>query len=253
MRSLGSEYLSARQNAPHDVRAPTPGDGRTAHERAYAESIGVYAVASATWGAVMIKRRGDRLAGFVAIAALALVVAMLAGCAKSSSTTSTKSGTTALDNLSVAESSLSTTAPDAKLLVVQTSQATTPTVTPIWAYLFGSPSTDKTYLVYATAGKSMGANAYGTAGLTKAQWKQVPGVSDWKIDSDVAYSKALAVSGAKGAPTQYFMYFLTYKPKTDTSTVDAYMWNVQFNPGTSGATTSTIGVDLKSGTTKIYK
>lgn len=203
----------------------------------------------------MVSRRNDRITGFIVLAALMLVAAMLVGCAKSSSsTTSTaKAGTTALDNYKVAQASVVATASDAKLLVAQTAQATTPTVTPIWAFLFGSPSTDKTYLVYTTAGKAMGTQAYGTAGLSKAEWAKVPGTGDWKIDSDVAYSKALAAAGGKGDPTQYFMYFLTYKPKTDTSTVEAYVWNVQFDPGTSGATTSTIAVDLKDGTTKVYK
>ena len=48
----------------------------------------------------------------------------------------------------------------------QTAQAVTPTATPVWGYLFGSPSTDKTFFVYVTAGRSMGAKQYGQAGLS---------------------------------------------------------------------------------------
>jgi hypothetical protein len=198
----------------------------------------------------MIERK-TRLAWIVLVAALVLTGALLAGCGQT--TTTTKSGPTALGSLSAARSALSTSAPDAKLLVVETAQAVEPTGTPVWAYVFGSPSTDKIFVVYLANGKSMGSQENGTAGLSAAEWATVPGTDAWKIDSDAAYSKALAFSGAKGTPAAYMMGFITYKAKTDTSTIQPFVWNVQFDPGTSGATTGTIDVDAKTGATSLAK
>ncbi len=124
----------------------------------------------------------------------------------------------------------------------------------MWAFLFGSPSSDKTYVVYIAGGTTMsGAQEYGTAGLSAAEWAKVPGTEAWKIDSDAAYKKALEVSGAKGTPTGYMMGLLTYKPEADTSTVEAFVWNVQFDPGDSGATTSSIKVDARTGAAAVAK
>jgi len=206
----------------------------------------------------MVKRQQARFVKIILTAAFAVTVLALAGCGSSSTASKTSSttpanGSTAMANLTVAESSLSTMAPDAKLLVVQTAEGVAPTATPVWAYLFGSPSTDKTYVVYAGAGKSMGAQEYGTAGLSKDDWSKVPTSDGWKIDSDSAYTKAFAVSSAKSDPSQYYMYFLTYKPSTDTSTVEPFVWNIQFDPGESGATTNTITVDAKTGETAVSK
>lgn len=193
-----------------------------------------------------------RTAVIAVAVSLVVMAATVAACAPKTATT-TKSGPTALDNLPAARSSLSTLAPDAKLLLVQTAQAVTPTATPIWAFLFGSPSNDKTYLVYATQGRAMGAQAFGTAGLSKDEWSKVPGTDSWKVDSDQAYSKALAVSGAKGPPKAYGMGLITYKPKASTSTIEPFVWSVQFDPGTSGATTSPITVNANTGSAAIKK
>jgi hypothetical protein len=144
-------------------------------------------------------------------------------------------------------------APDAKLLVVQTAQAVTPTATPVWGYLFGSPKTDLTYVVYLSNGQSMGAKEYGKAGLNAAEWAKVPGTDAWKVDSDVALSKALAISGANGNPAAYIMGFVTYKPATDTSTVQPFVWSVQFDPGASGATTKAIDVNATTGVAAVTK
>ena len=80
-------------------------------------------------------------------------------------------------------------------------------------------------------------------------------MGEWKIDSDAALKKALEVSGAKGDPAAYYMGFETYVPEAvaASSTVSAFTWYVNFDPGTSGATTSTIGVSATTGDAKIEK
>jgi hypothetical protein len=203
----------------------------------------------------MATQRQARFATIAFVAVLALAVTLLAGCGKTAATTSTpvpKAGT-ALGSLAIAKSSMTTTAPDAKLLVVQTAEAATPTSTPVWGYLFGSPANDKIWVVYVANGVSMGAQEYGTAGLSKTEWAAVPGTDGWTVDSDTAYTKALAASGAKGAPAAYMMGLLTFKPTSDTSTVQPFVWSVQFDPGASGATTSSINVDAKTGVATLAK
>ncbi len=201
----------------------------------------------------MTSARKTRFA-FVAVAVIAIALILsTAGCGNKSSGTKIASGPTALGGLAAAESALSTTAPDAKLLVVQTAQGVTPTGTPVWGYLFGSPSSDKTYVVYVTNGESMGSQEYGQAGLSADDWKKVPTTESWKVDSDEAYTKALAVSGAKGDPAAYMMGIMTFKSAEDTSAVKPLVWQVGFDPGTSGATTSTIEVDANSGKATVLK
>jgi hypothetical protein len=196
----------------------------------------------------MIRQRRAGRARIALLVALVLGMAAVAGCTAKTADTAVKSGATALGSLPAARSALATAAPDAKLLVVQTAEAVESTATPVWAYLFGSPSTDKTYLVYVANGVSMGgAQEYGEAGLQASEWAQVPGTDAWKIDSDAAYAKALAISGAKGVPNAYMMGMLTYKSATDTSTVQPFVWNVLFDPGESGATSSTINVNAGTG------
>lgn len=185
---------------------------------------------------------------------LLLSLALLAGCgSKDEAEAPAPSGPTAKGNLAIAESALETMAPDAKLLLVQTAQAASATGTPVWAYLFGSPSDGNTYVVYVTNGSSMGAQSYGTAGLSPQDWKAIPGLDKWKIDSDEAYEKALAASGAKGDPDQYTMGFITYKPATDTSTIEPFVWRVQFAPGKSGASGDPINVNATTGEAKVGK
>lgn len=175
----------------------------------------------------------------------------VSGCGSKEATPKTSGS--AKGAITIARSALSTMAPDAKLLLVQTATATKPSAAPVWAYLFGSPETDKTYVVYVENGKAMPASEYGTAGLEASEWSSVPGIDAWKIDSDEAYTKALAASGAKGDPEAYDMGLLTYvPPSANTSTTsEAFMWYVQFVPGTSGATDGTVQVNAKTGETKV--
>ncbi len=200
----------------------------------------------------MISRQRTRLIGVVSVTALVLATALLSGCGQKAAPV-VEAGPTALGSLTAARSALSTSAPDAKLLLVQTVQAVESTATPVWAFLFGSPSSDKTFVVYMSGGKSMGAQEYGTADLTVEQWAKVPGVDKWKIDSDTAFENALAAGGGIGDPAAYVMGFTTFKPEEDTSTVKPFVWTVQFDPGTSKVTTSPIDVDATTGEATVLK
>ena len=193
----------------------------------------------------MTDDRRFRLKVVALIVALALA-AMLAGCGSKDEPEEAE-GPTALGGLSFARSALSTAAPDAKLLVLQTAQAVEPTGTPVWAYLFGSPESDKTFVVYVSEGKLMGMQEYGTAGLNEDQWSEVQDTDAVKVDSDEAYDKALEASGATGDPRGYMMGFVTFTPPGDTTGLKPLVWSIQFDPGESGATTSTISVDAKTG------
>jgi hypothetical protein len=190
------------------------------------------------------------------VVALALTLTTAAGCGKKTTggtTTPKPQGQTAKQALPAAESALSTTAPDAKLLLVQVAQAVTPTSTPVWAYLFGSPKTDKLYVVRVADGQAMPPTDYGSAKqLGSFDWTKVPNLDQWKIDSNEAYDRAYKASGAKSAPPQYVMGFLTYVPKTEaTSTATPFVWAVQFDPGSSGATPNVIDVNATTGETKV--
>lgn len=200
----------------------------------------------------MMDVRKTRFTTIVLAMLLALaLVTVITGCGKKDDTTTTATGTSAKGQLSVAESALSTMAPDAKLLIVQTASGTPTTATPVWAYLFGSPTSNKTYVVYASDGQVMGASEYGVLEMAEDEWASVPGADEMKIDSDEAYTKALAASGAKGDPNAYMMGIMMFKPKEDTSTIEPLTWQVQFDPGDSGATTSTVEVDAKTGAASI--
>ncbi|MHB9004728.1 MAG: hypothetical protein ACYC6C_11815 [Coriobacteriia bacterium] len=195
--------------------------------------------------------RTTRTALIVLAAGLALSALLItAGCGDSEKDAEITQGAKA--GLAVAQSALETMAPDAKLLVVETAEGVTPTSTPVWAYLFGSPESDKTFVVYVSDGKAMNASEYGTAGLSEAEWSEVPGTDDWKIDNVEAYDKALELSGADGAPAAYYMGFQTYVPEAfaASSTVSAFTWYVSFDPGESGASTATVAVDAKTGEAK---
>jgi hypothetical protein len=183
-----------------------------------------------------------RLAPLALGAALALVLFAIVGCgAKSQETanpaptaTAPVTGMTALDALPLAQSALSTTAPDAKLLVLQPAQAVTPTATPVWAYLFGDEKRDKTFLVVVADGEVVKATEYGTVGLSKTQWAEVPDVSEWKVDSDAAYATALSSSGQDGT-SPYQIGLQTYVPKSEEQTQAAkpMMWYVYIGEETS--------------------
>jgi hypothetical protein len=200
-----------------------------------------------------------RSASFLSLAlvvALALTVLTATGCgnkAGSSTTPPKPQGQTAKQALPVAESAISTTAPDAKLLLVQTAQAVTPTSTPVWSYLFGSPKSGMLYVVRVADGTAMPPSEYGKATeVGTFEWDKIPNLDQWKVDSDGAYEDAYAVSGAKSVPAQYVMGMLTYVPKTEeTSTAQPFVWAVQFDPGTSGAVPNIINVNATTGAAEV--
>ena len=184
------------------------------------------------------------------VLAVALVVsfsAVLVGCGSPASKTA-PSSTTAKGALIVAQSTLATTAPDSKLLVVQTGSVVTSAAAPVWQYLFGSPKTNTVYAVTVQSGAAT-TTPYGSAGLTAADWKAVPGIDKWKIDSNEALQKALAAYPNATAATAYLMGFVTYTPpKATKSTTKAMVWDVTFDPATLGKeTTSTVHVNATTG------
>lgn len=184
--------------------------------------------------------------------ALVLVVGVLAGCGSSStadksSTTRPTSTTSAKSALKIAFSAVTTAAPDGKLLVAQTAGPVTTSSTPVWEFLIGSPKTDVIYAVVVQQGKGQ-FEEYGKANLTAAQWGQVPAIDAWKIDSDVAHEKAVAVY-ANGKNAAYVAGFVTYIPKgAESKDAKAMTWTFNFDPATKGkATTSTVEVSMTSG------
>ena len=186
----------------------------------------------------------------------ALAMGALAGCSSSSTTTATTpvpAASSAMSAAKVAVSTLSTTAPDGRILVAQSASAITATSTPSWQFLIGSPKSDKLYAVMVANGKGQW-QEYGTAGLTAAEWKLVPAFTDWKIDSTEAHAKAVAVhASAKTAP--YVLGFVTYIPKTAGKTnTQPMVWYVSFDPAAQGkAPTSTVDVNMVTGAAAFAK
>ena len=182
---------------------------------------------------------------------LVLTIGALAGCGSSSQTTPTGPSpadtATAKKAFAIAVSTLSTTAPDGKLLVAQASGPITATSTPSWEFLIGSPKTDVIYAVLVTGSKGQ-FQQYGKAGLSAAEWAAVPAPSAWKIDSNTAHEKAVAVH-SPGKSAAYILGFVTYVPKSaKNSTAKPMVWNIQFDPTTQGsAPTSTVDVDMSTG------
>ncbi|NTW29380.1 MAG: hypothetical protein HGA39_08480 [Coriobacteriia bacterium] len=184
----------------------------------------------------------------VVVFVLALAAAIV-GCSKKA----TVDTSTALGSLSIAQSTLSTMAPDAKLLVVQTADVVTTTSTPVWAYVFGSPSSGMTYLVFVENGQPY-SYEYGEASLTATEWAAIPSTSEWKINSDTAYKNALAQFKSGNANTPYVMGFVSYLSADDTSTISPMVWKVIFNPDSIDE--STVGeydVDARTGAVSVSK
>lgn len=151
-------------------------------------------------------------------------------------------------NLAIAESALTTMAPDAQLLVVQADAAAEAGTTAVWTYLFGSPDSGKLYSVSIINGTSMGATEIGASPLTEGEWDAVPENGSWKIDSDEALEKALEVAGLETAPGNYSMLLNTYVPETPTAErpAKAMVWYVSLGADDSGSA-KVITVDAKTG------
>lgn len=203
--------------------------------------------------AIMIHARTDRMSKIVVLLVFAVMMAMLiVGCGKKAETPQA-AGDTAGGGIATAQSALSTLAPDAKLLLVQTAMSTPATGTPVWAYLFGSPKDDKTYVVYVSEGAVMSAGEYGAAGLPAEEWAKVPTTTSFKVDSDAALTKAMEAAGIKEKPG-FSMGMTTYIPSAEaTAAGTAFTWYVSLEPGASGGTTATVQVDVNTGKAKVDK
>jgi hypothetical protein len=191
--------------------------------------------------------------------ALVLAIGAIAGCTSSTKTGSSAGEASATAGsakaaYAVAISSLSTKAPDGKLLVCQAADTITPTSTPIWEFLIGSPKTNAVWAVLVKDGKAE-ASEYGSADLDAAEWSAVPAASAWKVNSPEAYDSALKVY-PNGKTADYFMGFVTYIPKSaqKDNTTKAMTWIVSFDPSSKGtAATSTVSVDMSTGTATLAK
>lgn len=184
------------------------------------------------------------------VLALALALSMaLVGCNKTAEKPAAASNT-AMGSVEVAKSSLSTSAPDAKLLLVQTANVINATSTPVWQYLFGSPKDGTIVAVTVEKGKVTATQPYGSAGMDAAEWKLVPDTADWKIDSDEALAAALKVDTNASATTPWAMGFVTYIPKSAASstTIDPFMWSVALDP--QGTAPTTVDVNATTGEAK---
>ena len=198
------------------------------------------------------------------VAALALGLTIgLAGCGgtktSSTPTATTKNATatvtmTAKQAFPLAHATLTTTAPDAKLLLVAAGGAITPTVPPVWQYLFGDPKTGTTYVAIVRAGKASSLK-YGTTQLSDKEWAAVPATDAWKIDSDAAVAKARTVYPEATDSTAYILGFVSYIPKAEKSVQTPPMvWSVSFDPSSrTTSSTSTVNVDAVTGAASLAK
>lgn len=190
--------------------------------------------------------------------AIMLTIGAAAGCnskSGASSTTKTKPADTTkvTGAASVALSSVTTAAPDGKILLGQIVSPIATTATPMWEFLVGSPKTGQVYAVLVNNGVGQSKD-YGKVVLKAAEWKKVPDVSAWKIDSDVALADALKIY-PQGKTSAYSAGFVTFVPSSAPKTaVKAMTWNINFDPASKGkAPTSTVLVDMVTGATSFAK
>lgn len=187
--------------------------------------------------------------------AILLTIGVLAGCnsnSKSPDDQAAKTDTSkAKAAASLALSALTTAAPDGKVIVGQLVAPIAATATPMWEFLVGSPKNSKVYAVLVTGGKAQ-FKEYGKVSLEATQWAEIPNVKAWKIDSDVARDKALAVY-PQGKDDRYNQGFITYVADPDREGAPKAMtWNITFistskNKGKSEVSSNTVLVDMVSG------
>lgn len=183
-----------------------------------------------------------QIAGTFVAAAFVYSALLVAGC-KSPAPVSPD---TALGSASVAKSVLSTVAPDARLLVMQTARTVEPSGTPEWSFLFGSPAADSIYLVRVKGGQSLGYVNYGPGGIKLSEYANVPDVAECKVDSDEAYQAALEASNAEATPHPYMMAIQFYVPSSqpNSDTVKPMVWYVDLDTPSGPVQ---IHVDAKTG------
>ena len=202
----------------------------------------------------MNTRRFEQCLRLVLALAVPVVICALVGCGRTpkSADTTAKLATaaatvTAKRAYAIAQSALSTVAPDGKLLLGQSTPPIIPTPTRDWEFLIGSPKNDELYAVNVKDGSAQ-FEEYGAARFSASQWAAVPSLDDWKVDSDAALAKALTVH-KEGKAAEYFMGFVTYEPtSTPTSQSRFLKWVITFDSRLQGtAPTSTVIVDMATG------
>jgi hypothetical protein len=188
----------------------------------------------------------------------ALVVVVLTGClpavapstSRSAATTTPKvPGVSALGAYAPAFASARMSAPDARFLLVQTSQIATMSPPATWSYLFASKSNKKIYLVAVTDGRAAGATSMGTSTLKPADYDKIPAPAAWKIDSSAAFDSAAAAYTERfgtAAPVDYAMGLATFVPNVS-SGIKPFVWSVKFAPAGQGAQPREILVDATTG------
>lgn len=186
----------------------------------------------------------------IVLAFVALSLALLTGCGDDAPPEpASEQRSTALANLEAAESAIETTAPDAKLLVVQTPSASAAGGNPLWVYTFGSPETGQMFTVSLANGTVMNTAPAGAAPLEAEEWASVPETAAWEIDSDEAYEAALEVADFESTPTGYSMVLETYVPRSAPAepAVSAFVWYVSFRTGDGEELPTVVAVDARTG------
>jgi hypothetical protein len=188
-----------------------------------------------------------RVSAVVVLLAL-VTAAALTGCNKAPVDTEASSAT-AKGSVDTARSALSTMAPDAKLLVAETAAPVVPDSAPQWSYVFGSPKTGDLYGVVVADKTVARAGKLGKGPLAADEWKSVPGLDEWKVDSDEAYGKALAANGTDTNLSSYTMVMETYVPRSVAGTVTTkpFVWNVYLQEGSRETPPKVYRVDAKTG------
>lgn len=138
--------------------------------------------------------------------------------------------------------------PGVKLLYGQMIAPTTTTSTAMWQFLLGSPEDSTLYTVIVNSGRAQWQTS-GSVTMAKPEWSKVPTMTAWKVDSDVALKKALAVF-PNGRKSKYFASFITYLPDSATDrSIKPMQWVLSFDPSVNkgSAPTSTVLVDMATG------
>lgn len=154
----------------------------------------------------------------------------------------------------VALSTLETAAPGGKLLGGETVARITATGTPMWQFLVGSPKDNSVYVVLVNNGRAQW-RQWGSVTMKTEEWSKVPTMTAWKVDSDAARTKALALH-PEGKNAKYSSSFMTYLPEAAVDKpVVPMQWVISFGPLPKGskAPTSTVIVDMVTGAASFAK
>jgi len=215
----------------------------------YAGLAGVRTISVKGWFLV-IQTRNSIWMRVVPLVLAIVALAFLTACGTDAAEPEpAEEASTALANLSPAESAVATLAADAKLLVVQAPSASADGADPLWVFLFGSPETGQMFSVSIVNGVVMNTAAAGAAPLESAEWASVPETAEWEVDSDEAYEAAFAAAELEGTPTGYAMVMETYVPASapPVPAVTAFVWYVTFTMPDAEAESPVVAVDARTG------